>query len=459
MPASIHERRIAIGSIVASVGVMAWLLWRGLKVGTHGSIDIFDFYWAAEAFYQGKDIYAVGDPGYIYPPLLAFLMQPLTLLGETAAATLWVFLNAALASFLCWLGVDTARRALGVAWPRERTIIASCATFLFLADGFRNELEWGNCNLVILAPVLLAVRWLATRPVLAGVLLAFAAALKYLPILFLVWLVARRQWRAAAAMLVALVALLLLPALEVGWSRNAQFLGSSVRGVSTMLASKFSPPEALREDASGTTTAPANIWPLDADFSFSIPSGMARIVRDKALPKWALPTGILLAAAACVVACGVVYRAHGQRLFWRTAPHWLLIAEGVGVATAMLVFSPQTQKRHFNMLIGLVAWGLVLALAPGRHRPPRPPRPPRATAIIALALLGALATPMINTPWTRDFMVYQWEWLGGPSYAIVICQIALVAATMAVMNLRLPGPAPDAPHAPHAPHLPPHTGQ
>jgi uncharacterized membrane protein YsdA (DUF1294 family) len=426
MPASVHERRIAFGSIAACVGVMAWLISRGLKVGTHGSIDFFDFYWAAQAFPR-DDIYAVGDPGYIYPPLLAFLMQPLTLLGENGAATLWVFLTAALAAVLCWLGVDTARRALGITWPRERTIIASCASFLFLADGFRNELEWGNCNLIILAPVLLAIRWLATRPVLAGVLLAIAAALKYLPILFLVWLLARRQWRAAAAMLVALVTLLLAPALQVGWDRNAQFLDSSVRGVSTMLASKVSPPGAPHSTPH-STTAPANIWPLDATFSLSIPSGMARIVRDNSLAKWVLPAGVLGVAALCVVACGVVYRAHAVRLFWRTVPHWLLIAEGVGVATAMVAFSPQTQKRHFNMLVGLVAWGLVLALAPGR------PRASRTTAIIALAFLGALTTPMLNTPWTRDFATEYWNWSGGPSYVAVICQIMIVAATMALME-------------------------
>lgn len=456
MPASVHERRIAFGSIAACVGVMAWLISRGLKVGTRGSIDFFDFYWAAEAFPR-DDIYAVGDPGYIYPPLLAFLMQPLTLLGGTAAATLWVFLNAALAAFLCWLGVDTARRALDIAWPRERTIIASCASFLFLADGFRNELEWGNCNLIILAAVLLAIRWIVTRPILAGVLLALAAALKYLPILFLVWLVARRQWRAAAAMLVGLMTLLLVPALQVGWDRNTQFLGSSVRGVSTMLASKVSPiTRDPPRDASSVlphspTTAPANIWPLDAKFSLSLPSGMARIVRDHSLAKWVLPAGVLGVAALCVVACGVVYRAHGQRLFWRVAPHWLILAEGVGVATAMVAFSPQTQKRHFNMLIGLVAWGLVLALAPRQDTTRRP----RALAIIALALLGALTTPMLNTPWTRDFMVDVWNWSGGPSYVAVICQIALVAATMAFMKLR---PRRD-PHAPDAPHLPPPTRQ
>jgi hypothetical protein len=425
MHASIHERRIAFGSMVACVGVLAWLISRGLKVGTHGHIDFLDFYWAAQAFPRG-DIYAVGDPGYIYPPLLAFLMQPLTLLGATAAATLWVFVNAILAALLCWLGVDTARRAMGIAWPRERTIIASCASLLLLADGFRNELEWGNCNLVILAPVLLAIRWLATRPAVAGVLLALAAALKYLPILFLVWLLARRQWRAAAAMVAALVTLLLVPALEVGWDRNAEFLGSSVRGVATMLA-----PDA----AVGSDAPRANILPLDAPYSVSIPSGMSRIVRDGSLPAWVLPAGVLGVAALCVVACGVVYRAHGVGLFWRAAPAWLIMAEGVGVVTAMIAFSPQTQKRHFNMLIGLVAWGLALALSP-RSDPTRRVRRERAVAIIALALLAALTTPMINTPWTRDFAIEYWNWSGGPSYVAVICQIAVVAATMAFMKLR-----------------------
>lgn len=426
MRARVHERRIAIASLVVSTGVMAWLVSRGLKEGTHGHIDFFDFYWAAEAMGR-DDIYRVGDPGYIYPPLLAFLMQPLTLLSAKAAATVWVFVNAALAAVLCWLGVDLARRAMGLDRHRERTILATCATFLFLADSFRNELEWGNCNFIVMLPVLLGIRWLAfpaSRPGLAGALLGLAAALKYLPILFLVWLVARRQWRAAGAMLVTLIGLLLAPALQVGWSRNAQFLESSVAGVSNMLASKVADTSETARDAA------ANIWPLDAPFSLSIPSGTARIVRDWGLPRWVLPVGVLGVAGVCVLACGVVYRNFGYRLFWRHAPTWLILAEGVGVATAMIAFSPQTQKRHFNMVVGLVAWGIVIALAP------RKSRASRATAIAGLALIAALTTPMINTPWTREFMVNTWNWAGGPAYVAVVCQIMIVASTMMIMRVQ-----------------------
>lgn len=426
-----HVRRIAVVALAISVGVTIWLISRGLKLGTQERCDFFDFFRAAQAFPQGKDIYAAGDPGYIYPPLLAFIMQVLVPLGGTTAATVWVFLNAALATLLCWLGVDTARLTLtsatNSAWRWEQSLLATCVTFLLLADSFRNELEWGNCNFFVMLPVLLAIRWLASRPRLAGALLGLAAALKYLPILFLVWLATRRQWRAAAAMLISLVALLLAPALQVGWHRNAQFLGSSVRGVTTMLASRFTPPSALAEDPTRARTVSANFWPLDADYSLSIPSGMARVVRDKHLPKWLTPIGVACAAAACVLACALVYRAHGFRLWWRAAPAWLNILEGVGVSAAMVAFAPQTQKRHFNMLVAMIAWGVVVALTPGRWRTSR------TVAIAALVLLALLTTPMINTPWTRDFTINQWGWFGGPAYVAVACEIMLIAATMCMV--------------------------
>lgn len=429
--ASVHERRLSLVALLISAGVLAWLISRGLKVGTHGHIDFFDFYRAAQAFARGEDIYAVGDPGYIYPPLLAFLMQPLTVLTARAASILWVFVNASLAAGLCALAVDTARRTLQIRWPRPRTIIAATITFIFLADAFRNELEWGNCNLIIMLPVLLAIRWLTTRPLTAGTLLAVAAALKYLPILFLAWLLARRRWRPAFAMVTALVALLLIPAVEVGWSRNAQFLGSSLRGVSAMLGSQASPILAEGMNAISSPPTAANILPLDAPYSVSIPSGMARVVRDNRLPPWALPAGVLVVAAACVLACGLVYRAGALRLCWTAAPAWLIGIEGVGVATAMIAFSPQTQKRHFNMLIALVAWGAVLALAPRRDSVPRHTR---SAAVASLAMLAALTTPMVNTPWTRDLLTTYWNWFGGPSHIAVICQIILLATTIAFMK-------------------------
>lgn len=435
--ASIHVRRIAVVALLISAGVMVWLVTRGLKVGTQPHVDFFDFYYAAQAVPKGLDIYAVGDPGYIYPPLLAFLMQPLAWLEPVFAAQIWVGVNAILAAALCWLCVDTATKLLGVRWHWSKITLACCVVFWILADGFRNELEWGNCNFLIMLGVVLGIRWLHLKPALAGACLAVAAALKYLPILFLLYLIARGSWRSAASMCVVLVALLLMPAIQVGWHRNVEFLGSSVRGVSTMLASKVADPARFKDSLidQSAPTAPANIWPMDADFSFSIPSGIARVVRDTHAPKWAVACGILGVAALCIAICAAIYRRNRQRLWWffasvpKRTPAWLVTAEAIGVSTAMVVFSPQAQKRHFNMLIPLIALAVVLAIAA--------PTRVRAWTVVGLVILAILATPMINTPWTRDFFVNQWEWFGGPSYAILACQFITLAMAFAYFRVHV----------------------
>jgi len=76
-----------------------------------GSVPDFGvFYVAADAVRNLGNPYAVGLPqgwlGYVYPPLLAFLMTPLTLLSFQTAVTVW-----ALLSILC---VVSALRILGV---------------------------------------------------------------------------------------------------------------------------------------------------------------------------------------------------------------------------------------------------------------------------------------------------------------------------------------------------------
>lgn len=455
-PPSRAERTLAAVALAISLGVSIWLLTRGLKVGTRPHVDFFDFFWAARGFTDNLDIYAVGDPGYIYPPLLAFLMQPLALLDATLAASCWAVLNIVIAWVLCALSVNTATTLLNLRWSWARRVLAACVTGWILADGFRNELEWGNCNFLILIGVVLGIRWLTHRPIAAGCALAFAAALKYLPILFLVWLLARGKWRAAAAMTLCLVALLLLPAAQVGWDRNAAFLGSSVRGVSSMLASRHADQDALKlaPDAPppGAPTLQANIWPLDADFSLSIPSGMARVARDTGLREslgHAAPLALtLMVALACVGVCALIYRAAGLPLWWLArltparltpasrVPAWLAPLEAVGVSTAMVVFSPQAQKRHFNMLVPLVALCVVLIWRGySRASPPSPasPHSHRAAAhwtLAGLLIMAALATPMINTPLTRDFMTFRWEWCGGPSLAILACQFIALASFM-----------------------------
>src|SRR5258707_2105741 len=73
------------------LAVAAPLLVRDAKTGTE---DFGHFYRAANAMRHGQDIYAATNGHYIYPPLLAFVLQPLTFLSENTAVVVWLVLSA-----------------------------------------------------------------------------------------------------------------------------------------------------------------------------------------------------------------------------------------------------------------------------------------------------------------------------------------------------------------------------
>ena len=67
------------------------------KRALSGRTGDFTYLWlAAQAMIRGEDIYASGRGYYIYPPLTAFLFQPLAFLPESGAAMLWLVMNVAL---------------------------------------------------------------------------------------------------------------------------------------------------------------------------------------------------------------------------------------------------------------------------------------------------------------------------------------------------------------------------
>ena len=73
------------------LAIAAPLLVRDLKSGTE---DFGHFYRAADAMRHGEDIYVATDGRYIYPPMLAFVLQPLTFLSENTAVVVWLVLSA-----------------------------------------------------------------------------------------------------------------------------------------------------------------------------------------------------------------------------------------------------------------------------------------------------------------------------------------------------------------------------
>lgn len=148
---------------------------------------------------------------YPYQPLLALLLEPMTLLPCSTALFAWWQL-----SFLLW-GIITfwyTRDATVRYGPGRGLLVgALCAGFFPIWDG----LEHGQLHLLILFVFVLASRLVARRlPQRAGGALAFGAVLKYFPAVVLVYHLARGRWKLALAAALTGIAMLLIELVIVG---------------------------------------------------------------------------------------------------------------------------------------------------------------------------------------------------------------------------------------------------
>jgi alpha-1,2-mannosyltransferase len=139
---------------------------------------------------------------FTYPPLAAFLFWPLSHLTVYAGSIIWDAID---------LVALTALIAVSIAAARRRSVVASdwrTGLLLLIPLGFllfpvRQDLELGQLNvllvLMIVADLAVGVSWRGKK-LPKGVLTGLAAALKLTPLVFVPYLLATRQWRAARNM-------------------------------------------------------------------------------------------------------------------------------------------------------------------------------------------------------------------------------------------------------------------
>ena len=146
---------------------------------------------------------------FMYPPPCALFLAPVSLLGKTGVVVALVLVNAAawLASILLAVRLATGE------WKRQHLLVYAIPSLVIVVYAWSN-FHLGQPSLVLLALMLGSfVALQARRGVIAGGLIALAAAIKAFPFIIIVYLLYRRSWVAVASLLLTLGFLLLvLPA-------------------------------------------------------------------------------------------------------------------------------------------------------------------------------------------------------------------------------------------------------
>ena len=265
IPRSLDEVRFRD---VAVVVIVALTIWGHVDVWPHGRIDPvrldrhktdFTVYTeAAAAFFDGRNPYHVTSPRgwyYLYPPLFALLIAPLTACDTEAQVFAWYVLSVALA-FGCYFEARRVWRRMGEA-ARSNTSAREDRTVsgrwmgvcigLAVALPTLDCLQRGQLGIALVYFLMLGFRVVLevrSRPgwFLGGVILAFPAVVKLVPA-FPVGVLAAGRWLAVlrpgrrecrpiaealaltSGILVGLVLfLVIIPSALLGWRKNLDSL-------------------------------------------------------------------------------------------------------------------------------------------------------------------------------------------------------------------------------------------
>ena len=187
------------------------------------------WYWVGQQVLHGGDLYH--DHGrdftFLYPPFAAILLAVPSYFGKVP---LYIFLTA-LNSAAWWFAIQLSNQMAG----GQRSpgfwvaVLPSVLTLPFVFNVF----DIGQPNLVLLTMMLGGFYLIGQgREWLAGGLFAAAAAIKAFPVVVLAYLIARRQWKAAASVVIFLaVFLFLAPAPLRGFERNLTDMKTWFQGV------------------------------------------------------------------------------------------------------------------------------------------------------------------------------------------------------------------------------------
>jgi hypothetical protein len=232
----------------------AWLVLDAALAGyRRGSVpfDLGVFLRASHEVASGRSPYPApealrGDTSYVYPPLLAFLVWPFSVLSAGPAVLLWTLFSAAcLVAALALLGV-TDWRCYGVAflWPPTRAAIVL-----------------GTVGPLLLLGVAVVWRYRDRLRIAAGTAAGAAITLKLLLWPLVVWLAATRRYAAAALAAVAAVVLAAVSWAAIGFAGLGDY-PSLLRRLSNLESPEsYSPYAAARTAALGLGLPTSLAWP------------------------------------------------------------------------------------------------------------------------------------------------------------------------------------------------------
>jgi alpha-1,2-mannosyltransferase len=222
-------------------------------------VDLAVYRAGGQAVLGGRPLYqgAVADGlDFTYPPVAALLFVPLAVPPAILVQVLVCVGNLALLAFVCRRSLI----ALGEVPGRRLTMLVLVAAgLLFWLDSVRTTVYLGQVNLALLAVVL----WDVLRPDARrtkGIGVGIAAGIKLTPLIFVLYLLVTRRFRAAATAGAAFAATVLLGFLLVPGDAARYWLGGVFADSSRVFSNLASPHNQSLYGLLARLGAPRPLW-------------------------------------------------------------------------------------------------------------------------------------------------------------------------------------------------------
>lgn len=221
--------------VVAAVALVVGLVLPA-PAAEDGWLDLRIYRGAIDAALSGHGLYdfAISDGAspapFLYPPFAGLAGVPFALLSPGSVATSWLLLQVAMAGLLVWLLARAAGR------PQTASPVVPVVAWLLLVGSRPVILGASLGQVSILVTTLVVVDLLALPPRWRGVLVGLAGGIKLTPMLFTLYFVVTRQWRAAVNSVVSFACTILLgfvvwPADSLRYWTGVLFDSSRVPGI------------------------------------------------------------------------------------------------------------------------------------------------------------------------------------------------------------------------------------
>jgi hypothetical protein len=220
-----NNRRLILG--VAALLVVAAIVYF-FKL-SHRLDDFQVYARAASRALAGEPLYRPEDGHWLfkYLPAFAVVAIPIALVPLQVAKPLWFLVSVATLVPLLAMSVSVLPLRRRPVW------VLVVATIVVMGDLYGHELRLGQTNLFLTTAVVAALLAMkgarlrqgpaaGRREMIAGALLVVAVVLKPYAVLFLPWLVARRQRLAIIAATIGMLVVLLLPVARYGFESSVQ---------------------------------------------------------------------------------------------------------------------------------------------------------------------------------------------------------------------------------------------